>query len=77
MTSENEYAGAVDTIRIFDEGDGWAIDGFNAVTEKYTEKVWKFDTSEEARKTVLGYVEELRTDGIAVSDVYSLELTAD
>jgi hypothetical protein len=74
MTLEDEYTDTVDRIRIFHEGDGWAVDGFNTETNKHTQEVWKYSTRVEARDVVPAFVEELRAQGITVNELYSLDL---
>lgn len=73
-TFEDDYTDTVDRIRIFDEGDGWALDGYNTATYKYTQEVWKYPTRTEARDAVPAFVTELRTAGITVNEQYSLDL---
>lgn len=73
-TFEDEYTDTVDRIRIFDEGDGWAIDGYNTATDKHTQEVWKYPTRVEARDIAPVFVAELRAEGITVNELYSLDL---
>lgn len=62
----DDYTENVTNIRIHDEGDGWAIDGANNQTNEYTEKVWKYNTPEEALAVVEEFVKDLIEDGITV-----------
>ncbi|MBC9704884.1 MAG: hypothetical protein H9W81_07890 [Enterococcus sp.] len=60
-----EYTTNVTRIRVFDEGDGWAIDGADG--EKFTEAVWKYDTREQAEAQITEFVDFLRTEGYTVN----------
>lgn len=62
----DEYTENVTNIRIHDEGDGWAIDGANHQTDEYTEKVWKYNTPEEALAAVEEFVKDLIEDEVTV-----------
>lgn len=63
--TESEYTTIVTEIRVFDEGDGWAIDGADG--GKYTETVWKYDTKEAAEKEIPAFIDHLREEGYTVS----------
>ena len=63
----SDYTTRVTHLRIHDEGDGWALDG-GAEAGKYTEKVWKYDTLEDALKAAPEFAEALAEDGIAVPE---------
>lgn len=68
--SNTEFAGHIDQIRIFSEGEKWSIDGYDWETEKYTELVWQFPTREDARIAVPFFAEALYKAGIAGTDNY-------
>lgn len=63
--TENEYTTTVTRVRVFDEGDGWALDGANG--EAYTEVVWKYDTQQEAEEQISAFIKHLREEGYTVS----------
>lgn len=50
------YTSTPKVIRVFDEDDGWAIDGFDPATESYTDAVWKYDSEEEAVQHVAEFI---------------------
>lgn len=61
----DEYTTTVTAIRVFDEGDGWAIDGADG--EKFTPVVWKYDTQAEAEDHIPAFVKHLLEEGYTVS----------
>jgi hypothetical protein len=62
---DDEYTTVVTRLRIFDEGDGWALDGADDVG-RYTEAIWKFDTHEEAVAQQPAFIDWLIKTGIKV-----------
>ena len=66
---DDEYIadGKVTHLRLFDEGDGWVIDGADGAG-KYTTDLFKYDTREEALKHVQEFTEFLRTEGYTLPE---------
>ena len=58
VLEDDEYTSVVTRLRIFDEGDGWALDGADDVG-RYTEAVWKYDSHEEAVAAMPEFVDWL------------------
>lgn len=58
VLEDDEYTSVVTRLRIFDEGDGWALDGADDVG-RYTEAVWKYDRHEEAVAAMPEFVDWL------------------
>lgn len=53
-------------LRVFDEGDGWAIDGADE-EERFTREVWKYDTHEEAVAHLAEFTEFLVSEGYTIN----------
>lgn len=60
----DEYTANVTRIRVFDEGDGWAVDGADG--DKFTETVWKYDTQVEAEEAIPEFIKHLRSEAYTV-----------
>ena len=58
VLEDDEYTSVVTRLRIFDEGDGWALDGADDVG-RYTEAIWKYDSHEEAVAAMPEFVDWL------------------
>lgn len=59
--------GVVTHLRIFDEGDGWVLDGAND-DDKYSTDLFKYDTREEALKHVQEFIEFLRSENYTLPE---------
>lgn len=53
-------------IRIFDEGDGWAMDGVDG-KGGYTEQVWSYDTEAECDENRAAFIRHLIREGHTVT----------
>lgn len=62
---DDEYTPLVTRLRIFDEGDGFALDGADDVG-RYTEAVWKYDTHAEAVAAMPEFVKWLNETGVKI-----------
>lgn len=49
-------------IRLFDEGDGWVLDGANAAGTKWSTDLFKYDTRDEALKHVEEFKDWLKQE---------------
>ena len=58
VLEDDEYTSVVTRLRVFDEGDGWALDGADDVG-RYTEAIWKYDSHEEAVAAMPEFVDWL------------------
>lgn len=58
----------VEQLRVFDEGDGWVIDGANAAGDKWTTDLFKYDTKDEALSHAEEFKQFLREQGYTLAD---------
>lgn len=72
VPGDDDYTDTVTHLRIFDEGDGWVIDGADDAG-KYTQELFKYDTREEALKHVEEFKEYLQTEGYTLPDEIALK----
>ena len=61
----DDYTDTVTHLRIFDEGDGWALDGADD-SGNYTPAVWKYDTFEQAWARTEEFAEFLANEGYTI-----------
>jgi hypothetical protein len=59
------YTDTVTHLRIFDEGDGWALDAADD-EGRYSLVIWKFDSHEDAVANMGEFVEFLATEGYTI-----------
>lgn len=58
----------VEQIRLFDEGDGWVLDGANADGTKYSRDLFKYDTRDEALLHVDEFRDWLKQEGYNLAE---------
>ena len=66
MKEDKDYATEVTHLRIFDEGDGWALDAADD-EGNYSEAVWKYDSMQEALAAAPEFVEALPDYGVTMN----------
>ena len=62
----DDYTDTVTHLRIFDEGDGWALDGADDYGH-YTPTVWKYDTHAYAVAAMPEFVQALTEEGYKIN----------
>jgi hypothetical protein len=64
---DDDYTDNVTHLRLFDEGDGWVIDGADE-SGKYSQDLFKYDTREEALEHVEEFAEFLKSENYTLPE---------
>lgn len=62
----DDYTDTVTHLRVFDEGDGWALDAADDYGH-YSPDIWKYDTREEAVSHAAEFVEHLKQENYTLN----------